>query len=198
LPAELRADADVFSAAKSKILPLIERDDLKNWAITLPVEFRFDPEVISMMQAKREVRANAGVLAAYYMLEEPKIVVKDFATLPAELQGHKTVLASYYKRADPREVAEHFMTLPLDHRADQELALLAVAKDGMLLQFTSEVLRGTEKVVLTAVRNNAAALEFAKPPLNVQDPRLTQAAGLRTFHDVELTVGCAGGETSLA
>ncbi len=55
----------------------------------------------------------------------------------------------------------YYGTFPSIYRANKEITLKALTKDGLNLAFSSSNLRNDKEVVLAAVKNNGLALEYA-------------------------------------
>ncbi len=85
---------------------------------------------------------------------------------------------------------QRLKNVPNELKADEALVLSIVRKDGMALQFASELLRANKNVVLAAVGQNGQALQFASKELK-RNPEVVLQAVLRDgmalkFADSEL------------
>eukprot|EP00971_Amphidinium_carterae_P168600 3340570-Amphidinium_carterae.1 len=54
-----------------------------------------------------------------------------------------------------------FAKVPKRYRADQEIVLTAVTRDGSALQYAAKECKADHEIVLTAVTQNGSALQYA-------------------------------------
>ena len=74
---------------------------------------------------------------------------------------------------------------------DAEVVCVAVAQNGLALEYASQRLRGHEQVIERALRQNGLALAFVVPHLRYQ-PGLVKIAVRQNFYALAFSFGCGG------